>query len=282
MNPKYDNIMTFSQLLRDIFESSRERIKTPITGAFITAFILYNWRPILQLIFSKMAMEDRITIVDVEYSSPYAIIVPILIAVFYVTGLPLIVNWLDGLMNPIKQSRVKKIYGNKDFELIEKIKIASKELKLKNVESDNKEIEDFTLKIDQMVLEKNQMQKEHNLKISEYTKRFADITATMENMTANENIRLQEVSHLKEEVAKNAKNFQDIIYVLLHINSEDVMILNTFNHNKNFVRDLSDKHASLFRELKLIEVTNLGEVILTSLGKSVQQTLTNNSFKFKN
>ncbi len=133
--------MTFFQLIKEIFDNSRERIKTPITGAFFTAFILWNWRPILQLMFSKREMEHRIEIVDYNFIDFWSWLTPLLLAIGYITIVPLFTNMIDGWMVKNKESRVDKIYESKFYDLEKRIKIAREELKLTNVESDNKELE---------------------------------------------------------------------------------------------------------------------------------------------
>ena len=51
--------MPMKDLIKDFLEASRDRIKTPITGSFALAFILWNWRPILILLFSGKSIEDK-------------------------------------------------------------------------------------------------------------------------------------------------------------------------------------------------------------------------------
>ena len=72
-------------LLKDFLETSRDRIKTPITGSFALAFILWNWRPILILLLSDNSIEDRIKYINKNDCNVEALLIPLAIAVGYVT-----------------------------------------------------------------------------------------------------------------------------------------------------------------------------------------------------
>lgn len=66
--------MTITDLIKDLIDTSKERIKTPIAGAFTLALLIYNWRPIVLLFSSKMSIEDTIDRIDKNYCDSYAIL----------------------------------------------------------------------------------------------------------------------------------------------------------------------------------------------------------------
>ena len=61
---------TIKELFIEIIESSRERLKNPVIGAFIFSWIAINWRIILLLVYSDQAIEDKIRIIE-ELLSQY-------------------------------------------------------------------------------------------------------------------------------------------------------------------------------------------------------------------
>jgi hypothetical protein len=48
------------EFLQSIFKSTQERIKNPFVGAFMTSWVLFNWKPILFLVFSVTSIEYKI------------------------------------------------------------------------------------------------------------------------------------------------------------------------------------------------------------------------------
>ncbi len=70
--------MTIADLIKGIIDTSRERIKTPITGAFIFSFIIYNWRP-MSIMFSDLKIQERIALID-GYLDVWSVVYPIVMA----------------------------------------------------------------------------------------------------------------------------------------------------------------------------------------------------------
>lgn len=260
--------MTFFQLIKEIFDNSRERIKTPITGAFFTALILYNWRPILQLIFSKMAMEHRIDIVDHDYIDYRSWLVPLVLAVGYITVVPLFTNLIDGLMVKNKKSRTDKIYDSKDYDLDKRIEIASKERQLKNVETYNKEIEDYTAQIQQLEVEKEQMKNEHEIKNREFNSKMDDLL--------NINISsADKVEKLNAEVKKLLLDEDIMLKILAQIGIGGINALRAVEKGKNEnIMQMDPQRTALYKKLGLIEQLTPYKILLTELGESVMNKFT--------
>ncbi|KQO20940.1 hypothetical protein ASF10_15275 [Flavobacterium sp. Leaf82] len=87
--------MTIADLIKDFIDSTKERLKTPISGAFLWSFIVYNWRPIFLLIFSDTSIENKIVVINYEYCSFWAIFWPLVIATFYTLLIPKIMLLID-------------------------------------------------------------------------------------------------------------------------------------------------------------------------------------------
>ncbi|MBF4519117.1 hypothetical protein IRZ71_22415 [Flavobacterium sp. ANB] len=146
--------MTFADLIKSTLDSSKERLKNPIVGSYICAFVIFNWRPILLLAFSDEKIENRIKAVDLYYSPWYwiiiSIITPIAISLVYTFLIPISMVWIDQKLEPTKEKRIKRIYKSKQFVTTEKIILAAKELDLKNAESGNKQKQDFLNEIESL------------------------------------------------------------------------------------------------------------------------------------
>ncbi|MCK8143189.1 hypothetical protein MW871_14965 [Flavobacterium sp. I-SCBP12n] len=182
--------MTFFDFLKDLNDTAKERLKTPISGAFIFSFAIYNWRPIAQLFLSTNSIEDRIEIINVEYCNWSAIIVPIVMALIYTLIVPAIMIMIDWILVPIKKNRITRIYVSKEFLTEKKIKYASQEFKLKSVETGNKQIEEFQMKIKTLEESLKQMNNSYNNTISELNERLSQSNLLNVNY-------LEEVNFLK-------------------------------------------------------------------------------------
>jgi hypothetical protein len=80
--------MTFPDLFKELIDTSRERVKSPVAGTFTLAFIVWNWRPIMTLFFEKISVSDRIFIIDNEYCNWQAIVGPIVLAIVFIVLVP--------------------------------------------------------------------------------------------------------------------------------------------------------------------------------------------------
>lgn len=153
--------MTIAELLKELNDSTKDRIKNPIVGAFICSFIAYNWRPIFILLFSDLPVEDRIEFVNYVYCNKWGLIVPIIFGIAYTLVVPLIMILMDFGLMPMKRKRIANIYYNKGFTTDQKTLHAVKERGLKNAESGNKDIDDLNQKI--KALEESKAQLEESI-----------------------------------------------------------------------------------------------------------------------
>jgi hypothetical protein len=178
-NTTNNNIMTLADLIKDLIDTSKERLKTPISGAFIFSFIIYNWRPIVELMFSKAAIEDRIYIINLLYCNVWAIIIPICMAFLYTIGVPMLMVKIDKLLIETKKLSVNNIYESKNHNISKKITFAKEELKLKDAESGNKEKQDYIDQIEQLKSLNDEMLKTHKNTVEKLKSKLSEANDTM-------------------------------------------------------------------------------------------------------
>ena len=131
--------MTFFDFLKDLIDSGRERLKTPITGAFVLSFLAWNWRSFAILFFSDAPIEDKIIVINHEYCTFWNILFPIFIALFYTLLVPKIMVLINEDLAPTKNKRVDDIYDAKEHTTQRRIKLAKKIVILRDAETGNKE-----------------------------------------------------------------------------------------------------------------------------------------------
>lgn len=206
--------MTIADLIKEFIETSKERLKTPISGAFLWSFLIYNWRPIAVILFSEASIEDKIVVINHEYCNIWAIIIPIVIALIYTIGVPMAMLRIDKILAKTKKDRIEKIYEDKGHVLDGRITLGEKEFKLKNIESGNKEIEDLlnqieTLKEQNSVQQVsiNQINESNNTVIEGLNNNLKSLKESLEKkenevnrLTQIQNLYLDNAPHLVTEL----------------------------------------------------------------------------------
>lgn len=91
-----------------ISKTIEERMTNPLVGTFAISWLIFNWRPILFLIFSKRDIEHKIFYIKYQFSNPCNILVwPLIIALFYVLALPYITAYIESLIKKALDKKAK-------------------------------------------------------------------------------------------------------------------------------------------------------------------------------
>lgn len=232
--------MTITDLFKDLIETSKERLKTPVSGAFVFSFIVWNWRAIAILLFSNATIEDRIVVVNYFYCNASSILCPVLLALAYTIGIPKLTLEIDKLLSTTKSARITKIYSDKRLILSEKLKLAKTERELKDIESGNKEIQDHLDEI-QSLKDQIETQKETIKHINETNKNTID-----------------ELNHsLKEANSRNSSSFDDLDIV----NFQNLRAI-VFGDTLNLDQEISNKvlkacESITFGEFKVLKKVHI-------------------------
>jgi len=132
-----------------IFKTSEERIKNPFIGTFLISFIAFNWKAISIFFFSQNKIEDRIVYISNNFSNlTNLLVLPILISLFYVIGLPYIMVWIENITFKSFKLRLEHVYKSKDLDLDGKKHILLKELEIEDLRSNYKDKADLNRQID--------------------------------------------------------------------------------------------------------------------------------------
>lgn len=138
-------------LLNTLKETTKERIKNPFIGTYIFSFIIVNWKPILFLFFSDLKIEEKITFIEVKYTSlSYNFIVPLVISLIYTILLPyfmlLIEEILKKSINGRKKNQVQQLF----IDIKNQQSLAIEESKLEDIKANYREKADLNSKIEKM------------------------------------------------------------------------------------------------------------------------------------
>jgi len=151
------------ELIKNLFQTSNERIKNPFIGSFIFSWIAFNWKSILTIIFSKTTIEERISYVSNCFSEiEFTLFYPLIFSAFYVLGLPYLMWLIEYLSKYAKIGRKKNLVDEKIDDLIDKQKIAKEERKYEEERAGNLEISLLNTKIAELTTDNEEKQKSLN------------------------------------------------------------------------------------------------------------------------
>lgn len=147
-------------LLNSLKETVNDRIRNPLIGAFIFAWFVFNWKPIMFFLLSDLKVEDRISKIEDTYASVWnTLFYPFAFAIVYVVLVQYFVWGSTFLARKGIKLRKGIVTKNKEDDLDNQLKIAEKEIELEDVRARHRAKQELNDKIE--VLEnKLQEQKE--------------------------------------------------------------------------------------------------------------------------
>lgn len=136
------------EFLNSLLEVSKERIKNPLIGSFIFAWFVFNWKPLLYLLFSDDTMPDKIITIENKYINIYDnLVLPIGFAIFYIVILPYVMWGLEELYMKAKSERLMNKKDEEILTILNKQETTRANLKLENIKADYRETSELNLKI---------------------------------------------------------------------------------------------------------------------------------------
>lgn len=262
--------MTLVNLINDFIETSKERLKTPISGAFLWSFIVWNWRPLAVLLFSDASIQDKIIVINNEYCDFWAILCPIFLAILYVTLLPKLMLIIDNTLIETKALRVENIYQAKIHSATQKTDLADIEFKLKEIQSGSKQIQDLLDEIEslkaQMETQKEsfkQMNEADKSTINQLNKRLKNANLiinkksenndryefdNLENTVIGDTLDLDEQFRIEVlEVVKNLTFEEFQVLKFINIRDKDAVFFAITKENAGMLKTLSQKKILTYK-----------------------------------
>lgn len=269
--------MDIKELFQSIFDSSNERIKNPFIGSYITAFILYNWRPIFLLIFSNATIEDKIVVINHEYCCKEAILWPLAIAFFYILILPYLNLIFDSILSYSNSKKNLRIKASVISKLEQKKAEAKYEREIAEERAGTSEITELKNKIEQLSIENKQLSEQNNDNFERYNKsneiskqNEKELKEKIENLQKDYNI-------LESEFDKLSNDEFSIAFVLTELTNaqKDYFIkYGDYKTNKTSSLSLNQAYLELFIKYGLVkQPEDKNTPPLTAFGKTIYEYL---------
>lgn len=263
--------MTIADLLKDILDTSKERVKTPISGAYIFAFIIWNWRPIALLLFEKTTITQKIIVINHEYCNLSAIIYPFLLGLFFTIVIPYLMSIIDIIMKPAKTWRLKNLYDSKKQVLINEILLVDNELELQDKKNRNKEKTDFEQQISELERRIELTNESHKAVVEDYENKLNDLL----------NINNSKSRQKKSESKGSETDFAETLIKsgLKSTEIEKIYLLPDSIEQAIEYKKIGYTVINFFKANSFIDDQN-NEIHLTELGLNFKNWIKKNNIKF--
>ena len=126
-----------NNFFKTILETSRDRLRNPLISSFIFSWLIFNWKGILIILFSKKSIENRIIdIAKEDYSIALLLWFPLSVALFYVIVLPYLSLIIEKLNSYAKRIRKQDLFKDKLEKIIQNKELKEEELKYEKAKID--------------------------------------------------------------------------------------------------------------------------------------------------
>ncbi|ATA67658.1 hypothetical protein CGC48_02805 [Capnocytophaga cynodegmi] len=207
------------EFIQSLFRTTEERVKNPIIGAFLTSWFLFNWKPILFIIFSPKVIEEKIEYIQSNFSSIHFLLVyPTFSTIFYVLALPYLNLLVDVLLkyslikrNTILINKQKQSIENQRELAIEEIKLEEAKINFRERNSHNKMVETLQNKI-----------KELEINLDKEKERYEGLLSNLrKELEEQKEIASTEMKNFEQQYSNSRKQIAELNELLL---KKDVII----------------------------------------------------------
>jgi len=267
--------MTFIDLLKELIATSKERLKNPFVGAFVSSWIVFNWRPLAYFVFSNEKIDNKILAIDECYLDWWnGLVYPLITASVYLLLLPYLTQFFDWVV--ISSVKKRKEYKTtvREVDIINETKLLIVQNELEDAKAKNKDKTELNNEIDSLkkvidasattIKEQKKELKERDLEVKSFEN---DLTQLTRDYQVLESTDLKVI----EKLNKNVTNLEtELKEKTLTIKKGEDQLSSVIKNNRK-LKDVDLKYIDKLTE----QVTSLGgklQEIEKELTKNKSQT----------
>lgn len=245
----------------DVKQTFSSRIKHPLISSFLISWFFFNWRVIL-IILSEKEIENKITLAESHLGWWNTLVIPLLLAIFYVLALPYISNIIANLVWKARKANIISEYKEKLTHIKEEKLLASENFKLEQARSGKRELEQLREQIEQLTEANNK--KDEVLSI--LRARNEELKLDINKVVANIPILSKDFKYLNDadnelliqlEILDDIQNKKSVVKKRYLTDKYDRFIINDMI-NKGYLKYRKDN-------MDYIEITEKGKDIESAL-----------------
>jgi hypothetical protein len=188
------------EIINSILDSTKDRLKNPLLGAFVFSWLIFNWKPLFYILFSNNSIENKIDFITECYCSINTNFwFPLMFSIFYIIMFPYILWGFDKLSSKAIIGRKDNILNLNISDIKNQQKIAFEESELENIKASYRDKADLNKKIEilnNQLTEKDEIINIQNIELNQVKNdqtRLRDFikTNTDSNLNDKEKINLQ-------------------------------------------------------------------------------------------
>lgn len=172
------------KFLREIYEASKERFKTPLTKNYIYFLLAWNWKTIYYLIFSNEIAETKLMYLNIHQSYKNYLI-PAVLTIVYILGIDFVMNFIEIKLKKVKDSRIKNYYDSETFKAEESERLARAEFNRELAKTGSETIADL-----------NERNEDLESELQSSIKKIDELNESLMNQKNESNIVLDEYNKL--------------------------------------------------------------------------------------
>jgi len=231
------------EFFQTILKSTEDRIKNPFIGTFITSWIIFNWKPILFIIFSDKGIESKINFIKDNYNDIWCYLwLPLVSAVFYIAILPYISFIFEYITKFSHELRNKVNLEARNAALKLQIGVAQNEIKLEEEKTTYRE------------------RNSHNQLIENLQKQVQSLTQTIEDSNKINSDNITALIQQKENIQNDLNDVmveRGEIFTKLTAETTRVQSLSrTIENLERNVMELTTFNSNLKRDIDIEKFLN--------------------------
>lgn len=238
-----------SNVIKAILEAAKDRLKNPLSGAFVFAWIAFNWKPVFVLFSISDSVHLRIDVIEECYSSVYQnFIYPVIFAFAYVLFMPYFLLLIDFIINFAIKHRKKNQLNLKGSTLDLEHENVEKELKLENKKAKHQTLLELNNKINDL---------EHSNEEKDVTITKLDLNNKALSSKLKENssgVKGGGKMKLEASVSKKLSHTELLVKKIVKDAKHEEYITFATNIAKGHAFDLGSVYVNYYMELGLLEI----------------------------
>ena len=182
------------EIINSILDSTKDRLKNPLLGSFVFSWLIFNWKPLFYILFSKNSIENKIDFITECYCSiNNNFWFPLIFSIFYIVFFPYILWGFDKLSSKAIIGRKDNVLALNISDIKNKQKIAFEESELENIKASYRDKADLNKKIEilnNQLTEKDEIIDIQNVEIDQIKNdqaRLRDFIKTNNDSNLNQN-----------------------------------------------------------------------------------------------
>ena len=265
-------------IINTFFKTTEERIRNPFMGAFITSWIVFNWKPIFYFILAEESIVTKIDYIEKNFNDIWNYLYfPLLAAVFYIVILPHL-NLIFDAINKYSTAKKNEAVILKKIQIIEdEKKLAIEELKLEEAKTQFRERNTHNLLVDELQQQIKKQDKEFSKSKEEYQLNIDELKHELFEKEQTMNRELKNLRGRLDESIREKYQLQD--EVLSRENEVNKLTTELEMGNNLFSQEiLFDDGVSLRRKTRNGHVLYIDEEGRAYSEEEVKRKMENNNF----